>query len=350
MKNQDNFQRKALDWRESIRHNQRNTRFVILLFILIYLVVGFIIDTFLVVGSIDPTMPIPYDSITSSLLTFKIIPVATLIMLGVAILSITLAILFNNNIMMMGTNYYEVKGENFNSHEEQQLYNVIEELKIAAGLNGMPKIYIIEADYMNAFASGFSEKSSMVAITRGLLEKLNRSELQAVMAHELSHIRHNDIRLTMMVLILSNLILIVIDIFFRWVIYGRSRDNRLAGLIITLRFLLPVITLLLMLYLSRTREYMADAGSVELTRDNEPLANALMKIHADHQENFNQYEDNYGRTPNEEVRTNAYFYDPRYAGITTIQSINNLFSTHPPLEKRLEALGFKRKISENNED
>jgi len=153
----------------------------------------------------------------------------------------------------------------------------------------MPKVYLIEADYMNAFASGYSEKSAMVAITRGLIQKLNRAELQAVMAHELSHVRHMDIKLTLMASVLANLILIVLDIVFYNAIFSRrsSDENRsgnaLLTAIIILRYLLPVINILLLLYLSRTREYMADAGCVQLTRDNQALATALLKINSDHQ-------------------------------------------------------------------
>src|SRR5205814_6321184 len=128
---------------------------------------------------------------------------------------------------------------------EQQLYNIVEEMKIAAGLNYMPKVFIIEADYMNAFASGYSEKSAMVAITRGLMEKLNRSEIQAVMAHELSHIRHLDIKLTLMASVLANLIIMVLDIFFYTALFSNRRDdnrsrNGLFIIIILLRYLLPI--------------------------------------------------------------------------------------------------------------
>src|SRR5258707_11382365 len=119
---------------------------------------------------------------------------------------------------MMGNEYREIT--NSTSGPARQLYNVVEEMKIAAGLKFMPKVYIIEANYMNAFASGLGESNALVAITRGLLEKLDRDELQAVMAHELSHIRHNDIRLTMTVAILSNLMLIAIDLVFRNIMYS----------------------------------------------------------------------------------------------------------------------------------
>src|SRR5436189_6418504 len=98
-------------------------------------------------------------------------------------------------------------------------------MKIAAGLQYMPRVFIIEADYMNAFASGYSEKSAMVAITRGLMEKLNRSELQAVMAHELSHIRHNDIKLKLMASVLANLMIMELDIFFYNAIFSRRNND-----------------------------------------------------------------------------------------------------------------------------
>ena len=246
--------------------------------------------------------------------------------------------------MLLGTNYHEVTSNNARSLEEKQLYNVVEEMKTAAGLRFMPKVYIINADYMNAFASGYSEKSALVAITRGLMQKLNRAELQAVMAHELNHIRHHDIKLTLMASVLSNLMLMAIDMMFYGVIFGgrRGRDNRLAMIIIILRFLLPLLTVILMLYLSRTREYMADAGAVELTRDNTPLANALIKIRDDHQQNKTTYANAYLRTPHEDVRREAYIFDPIQAGIEPIKSLANVFSTHPPIKDRLKALGFTK--------
>ena len=135
------------------------------------------------------------------------------------------------SIMLLGTEYYEITPESARNLNEKQLYNVVEEMKVAAGLRYMPKVFLIEADYMNAFASGYSEKSAMVAITRGLFEKLDQAELQAVMAHELSHIRHMDIKLTLTVAILSNIILIVLDILFYSMLFkrnGRNGDNRLV--------------------------------------------------------------------------------------------------------------------------
>jgi heat shock protein HtpX len=218
-------------------------------------------------------------------------------------------------------------------------------MKIAAGLRFMPHVFIIEADYMNAFASGYSEKSAMVAITRGLMQKLNRDELQAVMAHELSHIRHLDIKLTLTASLLANMTLIVLDLLFQNAIFnsrreGRSRDSLLA-IIMLLRFLLPLLSILLLLYLSRTREYMADAGAVELMRTPSPLANALMKINQDYQRHYDTYSMTYAYTPHENIRREAYIFDPIQAGLQGPSSISDFFSTHPTLSNRLKALGFK---------
>ena len=334
-----------MDWRKQLRINERRTKIVIGLFILIYLAIGMLIDLYLHSGSIQtaygPMYP-PLTDVFLNLITLKIIPTATLIMGVIAAISILITFSLHDKLMLLGTEYHEITATNAKNLEEKQLYNIIEEMKTAAGLHYIPKVYIIDANYMNAFASGYSEKSAMVAITRGLMQKLNRSELQAVMAHELSHIRHHDIKLTLMASVLCNLMLIAIDILFYGVIFGRSRerDNRLVAVIMILRFLLPLLTVILMLYLSRTREYMADAGAVELTRDNTPLGNALLKIQNDHAKNSETYGQEYLKTPHEDVRRAAYIFDPIQAGIKPIKSLSTLFSTHPSIKDRLKALGL----------
>lgn len=336
----------STDWRGALEKNEKNTRNVIIIFVLIYLAIGILIDVYInytIQNSITPRVSI--DVIATDVLTFKILPFASMIMLVIAFCSIGIAFLFHKSLVMLGTDYHEVKQDDSVTPEERQLYNVVEELKIASGLNFMPKIFIIDAEYMNAFASGYSEKSALVAITRGLMQKLTRDELQAVMAHELSHIRHDDIRLLLTVTILSNLTLIAIDLLFRFVLYNPKKGdkgNAFALIIIILRFLLPILTLLLMLYLSRTRELMADAGGVELLRNNEPLADALLKIDADHKANIDTYNQAYGTTPHEQIRQASYLYDPKAAGIRSFASLNDLFSTHPSLEDRLKALGVKK--------
>lgn len=329
------------DWREQLKRNERKTRGVIALFLLVYLGLGLIADAFILQHTLHADLPL--EQCFLALITFKVMPYATLLMAAIALIALWLTYAFYDRIMLLGTEYHEVTLQGACSMQEKQLYNVVEEMKVAAGLQFMPRVFIIEADYMNAFATGYSEKSAMVAITLGLMNKLDRAELQAVMAHELSHIKHHDIKLTLMVAVLSNILLIVIDLLFYSVIFGRGKreDNRLATVIIVLRYVLPIITILLTLFLSRTREYMADAGCVELMRNNEPMARALLKIEDDHQQHAAQYVQEYGNTPHEQVRQASYLFDP--SDIDPVKSLSSAFSTHPSVAQRLAALGFRLK-------
>jgi len=345
------YSRQSANWREIIRHNRSRTYQIIGIFVTIYLIVGLLVDVFIRSAFFYPYVPL--NVILGALLTFKIWPVATMITVIIALITLWVTYTMYDKIMLLGTDYKQLTANNCQTLLEKKIYHVVEEMTIAAGMNYVPNVYLINADYMNAFASGYSEKSAIVAITRGLAEKLERRELQAVMAHELSHIRHQDIKLTLTAAVLTNLTLIIIDTLFYAVLFsgagrGEERDERPQGgylfmVIILLRFLLPLITVLLTLYLSRTREYMADAGAVELMRDNQPLAQALLKIKEDHENHKQAYSKSYRQTPHESVRRESYIFDPKQAGIKTVASISELFSTHPTINKRLVALGFKRK-------
>lgn len=334
------------DWRKTLRQNNWRTRIIILLFFLIYGSIGMLVDMFMV-SNMFPHATL--SQLFYVLITFKIFPLASTIMVMVAAISLFVCFIFYDRLMLLGTEYHEITAETAQNLTEKQLYNVVEEMKVAAGLRYMPRVFIIDADYMNAFASGYSEKSAMIAITRGLMSKLNRDELQAVMAHELSHIRHLDIKLTLTASLLANLSIMVLDIFFYNMIFSNKRDsdnrsgNALFAIIMILRYLLPIISMLLLLYLSRTRELMADAGSVELMRTNQPLASALIKISDDHTEHRDEYNQAYQQTPHENVRREAYIFDPLQAGIEAKTSISDIFSTHPSLEARLAALGIRRR-------
>jgi heat shock protein HtpX len=346
----DNYTAKAADWRASLRKNTRRTYFVIASFILIYVAIGLLVDLFITSGHY---LQASLSQLFYALVTFQLFPLATVITTGVAVIALWVTFTWHDKLMLLGTEYHEITPETAKDLTEKQFYNVVEEVKVAAGLKFMPKVYIIEADYMNAFASGYSEKSSMVAITRGLLNKLDRAEVQAVMAHEISHVRHMDIKLTLMAAVLSNITLIVVDILFYSAIFsGRSEDsrgrNQLFIIIMIIRYLMPLITILLIMYLSRTREYMADAGCVELLRDNEPLARALLKIQDDHENNKESYGQAYNATPHESVRRQAYIYDPVQAGIEPVASLSDLFSTHPNLKDRLAALGYTKGFTSGN--
>lgn len=340
------YQMTTADWRKTLRQNNTRTRIVITIFFLIYCGVGMLVDM-LMVANLYPQATL--SQIFHALITLQIFPLATSVMLIVAGLSLLISYSFYDKLMLLGTEYHEITPTTATNVAEQQLYNVVEEMKISAGLRYMPRVFIIDANYMNAFASGYSEKSAMVAITRGLMEKLNRDELQAVMAHELSHIRHMDIKVTLTASLLANLTIMILDMLFYNAIFSRktsssnnkSRDS-IMMIIILLRYLLPLINVLLLLYLSRTRELMADAGCVELMRTNQPLASALIKISDDHTTHRDEYNQAYQRTPHEQVRREAYIYDPTETGVQSLTSVSDLVSTHPSLETRLAALGFKK--------
>lgn len=335
------YEGSVADWRGQLRKNERKTRWVIFSFVALFFFVGFIVDIVILQSM--------YRGATLSqcfyaLVTLHKFPLATMVMVVIAGISLLVTFSMYDTIMLLGTDSHEITPETAANLEEKQLYNVVEEMKVAAGLRYMPKVFIIEANYMNAFASGYSEKSAMVAITRGLMEKLTREEMQAVMAHELSHVRHHDIKLTLTVAVLSNILLIVIDMLFYSVLFGRDdrrEDNRLFAVIMILRYVLPLITMILALFLSRTREYMADAGCVELMRNNDPMARALLKINQDHVQNADQYAREYGQTAHEQVRQASYLFDP--ADLNPVKSLSSAFSTHPSIEDRLKAIGFNRK-------
>lgn len=342
----------SANWRKTLRQNATRTYQIIVVFVLVYLAVGLILDT-LFAWHMYPHASVGYCF--TKVATLQHLPVATLIMLAIAVISLLVTYWRYDKLMLLGTKAIEINQSNINEKpEHQQLYNVVEEMKIASSMAYMPKVFIIDADYMNAFASGYSEKFSMIVVTRGLLTLLDRQELQAVIAHELSHIRHNDIKLTLTATVLANIMIIVIDILFRGIIYGGGRrrsSNRDGGggalafilVIMVLRIVLPTITMVLLLYLSRTREYMADAGAVELMRDNRPLASALLKIENDHKHNKAQYTEAYQDHPHEGIRRQSYIYDPQEAGIKPVQSFVEAFSTHPSMKKRLAAIGFTEK-------
>ncbi|MGC9455818.1 MAG: M48 family metallopeptidase [Phycisphaerae bacterium] len=178
--------------------------------------------------------------------------------------------------------------------DDPQLYNVVEEMAIAAGIP-VPKIYIIDDSAMNAFATGRNPKHASVAITRGLREKLTRDELQGVMAHELSHIRHYDILYATLMAVMVGVLVLMCDVFLRslWFGAGRSRSrsrSRKGGggaqailliVALVLAIVAPILARIIHMALSRQREYLADAGSVELTRNPEGLAAALAKLSGD---------------------------------------------------------------------
>lgn len=220
-----------------------------------------------------------------------------------------------------------------NAHE---LYNIVENLCITAGLP-VPKIYIIDEAAPNAFATGRNPEKSVIAVTRGLLEKLNKTELEGVIAHELSHIGNRDMLLSTVVVILVGFVSIISDIFWRSAFWGRKQDDRrdsssniLLILGIVFSILAPISAMLIQLAISRKREFLADASGALLTRYPEGLASALQKIAAD-------------STPLSVARdatahlwlSNPFNYQRKR---NKISWLHELFMTHPPIEKRIMAL------------
>ncbi|MCA1847952.1 MAG: M48 family metallopeptidase [Actinobacteria bacterium] len=211
------------------------------------------------------------------------------------------------------------------------LFNVVEEMAIAAGLP-MPKVYIIEDSAPNAFATGRDPEHAVVAVTSGLLEKLDRDELQGVIAHEMSHVGNFDIRYAMLVGVLVGTTVLISDFFLRglWFGGGRGRGGGLPQIImlvvaIALAILAPLFARLLQLSISRQREYLADATAVQLTRNPKGLADALQKISSDREvlEAANR------ATAHLYIANPIKKFEKRSRG---------LFSTHPPMEKRIEIL------------
>ena len=221
---------------------------------------------------------------------------------------------------------------------EKQLYNVVEEMVIAGGLP-MPKVYIMEEEAPNAFATGRNPKNSAVAVTRGLLLKLNRDELQGVIAHELSHIRHYDILFSTLVCVLVGAVAMIARFAWRFFIFGGSRrsSSKKGGqgqalilvLCLALMIFAPILSTIVQMAISREREYMADAGAASLTRNPEGLACALEKIASDP-----------GEVKGASGATKAlYIADPFKKSFF---SADSLFSTHPPIAKRIARLRAMR--------
>jgi heat shock protein HtpX len=219
----------------------------------------------------------------------------------------------------------------------KELYNIVENLCITAGLP-VPKIYIIDEPAPNAFATGRDPEHAVVAVTTGLLKKLNKTELEGVLAHELSHIGNRDILVSTVAVILVGFISLLSDIFLRSMFWrgSRNRENNQAQAVIflvgvVLSILAPISAALIQLAISRKREFLADASGALLTRYPEGLASALEKIAMD-------------PTPlpvAQNTTAHLWFDDPFTHGIhggKKVSRFHKLFMTHPPVEERIKAL------------
>ena len=219
------------------------------------------------------------------------------------------------------------------------LYNIVENLAITAGLP-MPKIYLVREAQPNAFATGRNPEHAVIAVTEGLLKKLEKNELEGVISHELSHIGNRDMLLSTVVVVLVGFISILSDIFLRSSFFGgfgrrrNERSGQLQGILmlvgIILAIMAPIAAILMQLAISRKREFLADASGALLTRYPEGLARALEKIALD-------------PTPMSVAKnTTAHLWldDPSTHGLggKKVSWFHRLFTTHPPVEERVAAL------------
>lgn len=225
---------------------------------------------------------------------------------------------------------------------DPELFNVVDEMRLAAGLP-MPRIYLIEDSAMNAFATGRDPSRGVVAITRGLRERLTRDELQGVIAHEMAHIRHLDIRFAMLMATMVGLIVFACDAFFRVAWHGgrgahrASREAKAGGapaialfvIAVVLAILAPLFAKIIQMSWSRRREYLADAGAVELTRNPLGLASALQKLADD--------EDPLVDTANRGM-AHMFIVNPLRRMRASHQMLDSVFLSHPPIKDRIARL------------
>jgi len=219
--------------------------------------------------------------------------------------------------------------------DNPELWNITENLAITAGLP-MPRLYIMDEPAPNAFATGRNPEHSAIAVTSGLLHILDRTELEGVIAHEMSHIGNRDILVMSVTVVLVGVLTLVADLFLRFTIFGgRGRDSRDGGgaimLVVGIVMLIvaPIAGLIIKSAISRKREFLADASGALLTRYPEGLANALRKISS------------YAGKMRKANHATAHMFISNPFGAKGRKGFNKLFATHPPMEERVEQLRVK---------
>jgi heat shock protein HtpX len=303
---------------ELIRANKRNSIFLMMLMALVLILLGFFIG----LGFFGPEGGF-----------FGLI-IATVVWLVLTLISFS----SGDQILLASS-----KAKPVTHDVHPQLFNIVEEMKIAAGLPKMPKIYIINDPAPNAFATGRSPETASVAVTAGLLARLNRDELQGVIAHEISHILHRDILFVTLAGIMLGSIVLLSQVFLRGMFYSSMTGSRrryssggkgggqaqliLLVVAIIAAILAPIMAYLLYFALSRRREYLADAGGARLTRYPEGLASALEKIAND---------------PSPQLAGANKVTAPMYIANPLKKKkqpkLSDLTSTHPPISERVRIL------------
>lgn len=303
---------------ELIRANKRNSIVLMVIMAAVLLVIGFVIG--LVIFG-------PEGGVFGLMIATAVWLVMTLI-----------SFLSGDQILLAASKATRV------THDvHPQLFNVVEEMKIAAGLPAMPKIYIINDPAPNAFATGRNPSRASVAVTAGLLARLNRDELQGVIAHEISHIVNRDILFVTLAGVMLGSIVLISQVFLRGMFYSSIMGSRrryssgsggggggqivMIVIAIVVAILAPIMAYLLYFALSRRREYLADAGAARLTRYPEGLASALEKIAGDSSPQL---------AAANKVTAPMYIANPFKK--KNQRKLSNLSSTHPPISERIEIL------------
>ncbi len=262
---------------------------------------------------------------------------ATTLAIGVGLLASLVSFFSGDRIVLAASSAKPVSEQ-----EQPQLYNIVRELTLAGSLP-MPQVYLIDDSSMNAFATGRDPEHASIAVTTGLLSRMDREEVQGVIAHELSHVRNYDIRFSLLVGVMVGSIALLADFFLRFTFWGgrgsRSDDSRNGGALqaivmvaaLVLAILAPIAARLVQLAVSRQREYLADASGVELTRNPVGLERALATIAGDTEvlEAANR------------ATQHLYFTNP-IMKLGDGQQPSALFSTHPPLVDRINRLRVLR--------
>lgn len=249
-------------------------------------------------------------------LFFQSIP---LVILGVG-MWFAIAYFANATMIRLATN-----AETLERQDNMRVYNLTENLCMSVGMK-MPKLYVIQSPALNAFASGIDEKSYAVTLTTGIINHLSDEELEGVIAHELTHIRNKDVRLLIVTIIFVGIFSFLVQVLFRSLLFGgnRRRDKDSGGgqlviIALVISVVAYLLTILFKFALSRKREYLADAGAVEMTRNSMAMASALRKIS--------------GNSEVDSVKS-----DDVKELFIEYKSVSGLFSTHPPIEKRIAVL------------
>lgn len=289
----------------AVESNKRKTYVIICLFILFVSTVGYIYGK----ASGD-------QAISFAVIAFIF-----------AIFSSVGSYFFSDKLVLATTGAQKIK-----KSDNPELYNTIENLTIASGIP-MPNVYIINDPSPNAFATGRDPDHAVVAVTTGILAKLNKSELEGVIAHELSHVKNYDIRVMAIVAILVGFVAILADMFMRSLWFRNSDDNNNKGngifllLGIVFAILTPIVATLIQLAVSRKREFLADASGALLTRYPEGLASALEKISSDTHP-----------TKSATTATAHLFIVNPFKEKTAGAWFASLFNTHPPVQERIKIL------------